>query len=100
MKRLASLADAKHGWVRNHRALEGNVAVRLRQLDCDPIEGMARLALDESVPVTLRARMFTELATYVAPRGKVVDCPEPEEPISMPIRPSTSILCRARNWRH
>src|SRR5271163_4369785 len=49
------------------------VADRLRRLDCDPITGMAKLAQDETVPTMLRARMFAELAHYIAPRAKAVD---------------------------
>ena len=46
---------------------------RLRQFECDPIAGMVTLARDEAVPVALRARLFMELATYVAPRCKAID---------------------------
>ena len=46
------------------------VEERLRELGCDPIEGMARIAMDEAVPIEVRARMFTELAQYIAPKRK------------------------------
>jgi hypothetical protein len=46
------------------------VADQLRRLDCDPIAGMAKLAQDETVSAVLRARMFVELAKYIAPRAK------------------------------
>jgi hypothetical protein len=46
------------------------VADKLRRLDCDPIAGMAKLAQDERVSAVLRARMFVELAKYIAPRAK------------------------------
>lgn len=46
---------------------------RLRQLDCDPIAGMAKLAQDETVPAVLRARLFAELTRYIAPRAKAAD---------------------------
>jgi hypothetical protein len=49
------------------------VAERLRLLNCDPIVGMAKLAQDEALPAVLRARMFAELATYIAPRRKATD---------------------------
>jgi hypothetical protein len=49
------------------------VAERLRQLNCDPIAGMVKLAQDETVPAVLRARMFAQLAAYVAPRAKAAD---------------------------
>ena len=46
---------------------------RLAALGCDPIEGMARLAMDPTNDPTLRGRMFAELAGYVAPKRKAVD---------------------------
>jgi hypothetical protein len=46
---------------------------RPRQLNCDPIAGMAKLAQDETAPAVLRARMFAELARYVARRAKAAD---------------------------
>src|SRR3712207_6142391 len=46
------------------------VAERLEALGCDPIEGMARIAMDESQPIALRASMYRELAQYVAPKRK------------------------------
>jgi hypothetical protein len=54
----------------NMREQPDTVADRLRQLDCDPIAEMAKLAQDETVPVVLRARMLTELTKYIAPRAK------------------------------
>ena len=49
------------------------VQQRLTELDCDPIEGMARIAMDASNPPELRGRMFAELASYVAPKRKAVE---------------------------
>ena len=46
---------------------------RLEALGCDPIEGMAKLALDETNPPELRGRMYSELAQYVAPKRKAVE---------------------------
>ncbi len=43
----------------NKRTLD--VIERLDQLGCDPIEGMAKIALDPQNPVELRARMFSDL---------------------------------------
>ncbi len=54
-----------------------DVAEQLRQLDCDPIAGMAMLAQDEALPAALRARMYAELASYVAPRRKAVELTGP-----------------------
>lgn len=41
---------------------------KLASLKCDPIEGMARIALDESNDIQIRAQMLKELAQYVAPK--------------------------------
>jgi hypothetical protein len=42
-------------------------------LRCDPITGMARIAMDEKNSIEVRARMFVELAQYVAPKRKAVE---------------------------
>ncbi|HKF93690.1 MAG TPA: hypothetical protein VKB53_06510 [Gammaproteobacteria bacterium] len=38
------------------------VAERLATLDCNPIEGMARIAMDENAERGLRAQLYKELA--------------------------------------
>ena len=53
--------------------LTAAVAERLAALGCDPISGMARLAMDPSTPVEVRARMYSELAQYVAPKRRAVE---------------------------
>ncbi len=55
----------------------------LERIGCDPIEGMARVAMNdtealglaegETIPVTLRARMFEALAQYVAPKRRATE---------------------------
>ncbi len=52
-----------------------NLAVtdRLEALGCNPIEGMARIAMDESADLSLRGQMYKELAPYVAPKRKAVE---------------------------
>ncbi|MEI7658898.1 MAG: hypothetical protein WCK33_12625 [Phycisphaerae bacterium] len=47
----------------NKRTVE--VMEKLEALGCDPIEGMARLAMDTSNPPELRGRMLSELAQYL-----------------------------------
>jgi hypothetical protein len=42
-------------------------------LRCDPITGMAKLAMDESKAPELRGRMYAELAQYVAPKRKALE---------------------------
>jgi len=49
------------------------VAERLETLGCDPIEGMAEIAMDKSQPMQLRATMYRELAQYVAPKRKAME---------------------------
>ena len=44
----------------------------LARMGCDPIEGMARIAMDPQNPVEVRARMYAELAGYVAPKRKAI----------------------------
>lgn len=46
---------------------------KLAALDCDPIEGMAGIAMDEQNAPELRGRMFAELAQYVAPKRKAIE---------------------------
>jgi len=57
----------------------------LAELDCDPIEGMARIAKDEANSPELRGRMLAELAGYAYPKRKAVEVtniaePEPNSP--------------------
>lgn len=54
----------------NRRTVE--VQQKLDALGCDPIEGMAQLAMDDTNSPELRARMFAELAQYVAPKRKAL----------------------------
>jgi hypothetical protein len=58
----------------NRRTLE--VAEKLEQLGCDPIEGMARLAMDVANSPELRGKMLAELAAYTTPRLKAVELTE------------------------
>jgi hypothetical protein len=50
-----------------------DVEERLAALRCDPITGMARIAMNKKNPVELRARMFAEPAQYVAPKRKALE---------------------------
>ncbi|KJU82861.1 hypothetical protein MBAV_004942 [Candidatus Magnetobacterium bavaricum] len=43
----------------------------LESMACDPIAGMAAIANDPDVDVTLRAKLLMELAQYVYPKRKV-----------------------------
>jgi hypothetical protein len=54
---------------------KGTVAVaeRLETIGCDPIEGMARIAMDIKTPIDIRAKLFSELAQYIAPKRKAIE---------------------------
>lgn len=66
--------------------LSADIEEKLRALGCDPIAGMARIALgfDENgeripgVTVDLQARMHAELAQYIAPKRKAVEHSGPD----------------------
>ena len=55
----------------NKRTLEA--MQKLEELGCDPIEGMARIAMDETNSIDLRAKMLAELAPYIYPKRKTMD---------------------------
>lgn len=44
----------------------------LESLDCDPIQGMAEIAMSAQASLELRGRMYAELAQYVYPKRKAV----------------------------
>ena len=55
----------------------------LERIGCDPIEGLARVAMNdiewldlpegETISITLRAKMFEALAPYVAPKRRATE---------------------------
>ena len=53
--------------------LAREVAAKLEELKCDPIEGMVRLARDKNNTPELRGKMYAELAQYVYPKRKSVE---------------------------
>ena len=55
----------------NKKTLE--IQDRLCSIGCDPIQGMADLAMDANNSPELRGRMYAELAQYVAPKRKAVE---------------------------
>lgn len=50
-----------------------DVAEKLAKIGCDPLLGMARIAMDKKNPMELRGRMFGELAQYVAPKRRAIE---------------------------
>ncbi len=53
---------------------------RLEALGCNPIEGMAQLALNVENTPELRGRMFAELAGYLYPKRKAVEVKSDDGP--------------------
>jgi hypothetical protein len=51
----------------------GEVKQTLEALGCDPIEGMARLATDERVEISIRFQAYKELAQYIYPKRKAIE---------------------------
>jgi hypothetical protein len=46
---------------------------KLEELGCDPIGGLAGIAMDTKTAPELRVRCYAELAQYVHPKRKAVD---------------------------
>ena len=45
----------------------------LLALKCDPLTGMARIAMNAKNPPELRGRMYSELAQYLFPKRKAIE---------------------------
>ena len=45
----------------------------LAGLECDPVEGMARIAMDDANAPELRGRMYAELAQYIYPKRRATE---------------------------
>ena len=50
-----------------------DLAARLAALNCDPLTGMAKLAMDKNNSAELRGRMYAELAQYIAPKRRAIE---------------------------
>src|SRR5689334_15702154 len=69
----------------------------LQELDCDPIEGMARIAMNRRNPPELRGRMFSELAQYMHPKRRSTEI---AGPTGGPIKTSMTIrFVRAKDGK-
>jgi hypothetical protein len=71
------------------------IARKLAKLGCDPVEGLAKIALDPGTEPSLKIRCFSELAQYIYPKRKAVDLLSPEDSeIKVTVReigPSTAL---------
>jgi hypothetical protein len=55
-----------NGWPKGSKNKQTLTAIdRLEALGCDPIEGMARIFMDEAADLSIRAQMYKELAHYM-----------------------------------
>ena len=50
-----------------------SIEAKLAALKCDPISGMAKIAMNAKAPLDLRAKMLSELAQYVSPKRKAIE---------------------------
>lgn len=50
-----------------------DIQAKLAAIGCDPIEGLARIAIDSGTAVAIRARCYAELSQYVAPKRKAIE---------------------------
>lgn len=53
--------------------LASSVRAKLEELGCDPIEGMATIAMDLSNTPELRGKMYADIAQYAYPKLKAID---------------------------
>jgi hypothetical protein len=63
---------------RNNRTVQ--IEELLAELKCDPIQGMAKIAMDCSLAPELRGRMYAELAGYLYPKRKATEIKLDEGP--------------------
>ena len=49
------------------------LAEKLERLGCDPIEGLAKIALANETASELKVRCYAELAQYIYPKRKAMD---------------------------
>lgn len=67
----------------------------LRQIKCDPIEGMAQIAMDKNQHPSLRGKMFAELAQYLHPKRRAVELSGPDgTPIEMNVSATELLTSR------
>jgi len=50
-----------------------DITALLERSGCNPIEGMAHIAMDTFNPLEIRARMYSELAQYEAAKRKSIE---------------------------
>ncbi len=73
VRRPAPAIIISNGISGQRSALAKDVASRLEELRCDPIEGLARLALDAKIDPAIRRLCFSDLMKYVYPQRRSVE---------------------------
>lgn len=58
---------------------------KLDRMGCNPIEGLAKIAVDPATTTDLKVRCFAELAQYIYPKRKAVDFSLDESPVRVVI---------------
>lgn len=71
-------SGGRHAGTPNKRTTE--LMDRLESLGCDPVEGMAQIAMNPANAPELRGRMFAELAGYLYPKRKAVEVKSDDGP--------------------
>lgn len=72
----------------------------LRQIKCDPIEGMAQIAMDKNQHPSLRGKMFAELAQYLHPKRRAVELSGPDGgPVPFSLSDIDQAVAEARQRR-
>ncbi len=76
-RKKGQLAIKRHevqpGNAPRHTPLTAKVADRLAALGCDPIEILAKVAMDKNHAIELRVSCAKELASYVYPKLKAIE---------------------------
>lgn len=63
-----------------------DLQLRLETLGVDPVSGLAAIAMDDSAPLELRARVQMDLMSYLYPRRKALDVDSSyQQPVSIKI---------------
>lgn len=71
---------AKTGGIQTggHHKVTSDIRALLDGLGCNPVEGLARIAMDEANPVEVRRRAFADVARYIHPQLQSVAVSGPD----------------------
>ena len=67
---------------------------RLEELNCDPLEGLAKIAGDPATDVALRARVLADLLPYIYPKRKALEVTGMDGgPVEVDLADARAALC-------